>query len=552
MADAQSIEEAVANRIIEAFKTRIVEASDSGNEELAKAFGAVASDYSRPRGRKVFEFLQQTLIDNGSHSLQQRQGAANALSFTNLSSAVEVLAEHYPGLSRVPLVRMGNLAIPALLQKSSEEALEDLFRIGTPEAARALVPLLWDADSARATWAAWFLGQLLPRGYVKESLQDCRLKEEWLGAEALDWVWVPFSEDGEAMAGIANRIAYLLSTGLPERVFRLSLTNIPSFDPRLVIPLCAIVLRDRAPNLPETIDPDISALRERTEKTLKVQHSRQTAINGLLNGDAIPQEQLNHKRSDWEMLLRKVQPELQLELLARLIENPTRPPEKEDWRNFNRRSNYSFKTGWHYYLTLGISFVVSLAVLVWMFVLVVRKPESWLVGPTGLVWLIEITFWVALREGIEARFEPELFQQLGWQGLRTFAFEFRLLLREGLVAWAGVKLLANSLRGQAVAGALAGAGAVMAGFGIGIWGRAEEESRWRWAAVFAFPFFCWFPLTFTLFALMFWSLSGPIGLCVPVGILAFCAGLWVWGKKLDRAARNPLTGILDRYEPTQF
>ena len=266
LADARSVDEGVARRIIAAEKGRIGAAAE--DKELATAFGAVATN-DGPRGREVFAFLSETLADEGVHR-DERYGAAFSLSYTNVPEAAAVLARHYPHQTSGALVRMGNLAIPQLREQAAynDVAIDDLSRIATPEAAWELVPFLWHDNKLQAWKAAWYLAQLLSQGHIEDSLKDYPLNREWLKQGSLDWVWVPFRQP-EGVTGIANRIAHLLSTEIPEHEGCGSSNS--DWTRRIILPLCAIELRDQIPQLPEQVEAEMEKLLEQRELTPGVQ-----------------------------------------------------------------------------------------------------------------------------------------------------------------------------------------------------------------------------------------------------------------------------------------
>ncbi|MDJ0580028.1 NACHT domain-containing protein [Crocosphaera sp.] len=144
LADAQLVDETLANKIIEHFKQELLNQEDT--ENIAKALAAVAADY-RPRGEALLQFLVDIMNedDNSSH----KQAAAKTLSYTNLPKAVYILAEYYhqPHLLQVrqELIRMGDLAVSTLESIAMEncvQAMDDLVAIGTPDAADTLEKFL--------------------------------------------------------------------------------------------------------------------------------------------------------------------------------------------------------------------------------------------------------------------------------------------------------------------------------------------------------------------------------------------------------------------------
>ncbi|MCY7277793.1 MAG: NACHT domain-containing protein, partial [Phormidesmis sp. CAN_BIN44] len=231
LADAQQVDQALADRIIEAFKGRLGEVAEG--EAIVQAFAAVAAN-TRSRGEAVFRFLEASLGSGDN----RRIAAANALSLTNLPAAAQVLANHYSSEVRQPLIRMGDLAVPALkklAESGNQNALNDLARIGTPGAAQGLVPFLWHSDAAMSGCTTWYLATLISQPEVEEAFRECQFEQWQLDDKLLlSWVWEPFNES-TGLPIVANRIAYLLQ----EAPIETALTPL-KLDPRLVIPVCAI------------------------------------------------------------------------------------------------------------------------------------------------------------------------------------------------------------------------------------------------------------------------------------------------------------------------
>ena len=163
LADAQEVKQSLAETIINRFKEELGRAGDE--ESLAKAFGAVAADF-RPRGKAVFQFLEETLAKNGDSAL--KKAAAKSLSMTNLPKAVEVLSKYYDdpnlvGVVREALVRMGDLAVSKLesiAEGGSENGMDVLAKIRTPHAVEALERLNDNQDPAISTKAAFYYASI--------------------------------------------------------------------------------------------------------------------------------------------------------------------------------------------------------------------------------------------------------------------------------------------------------------------------------------------------------------------------------------------------------
>lgn len=163
LADAQEVSPILAERIIEEFKQKLAEANS--DENLARAFGAVASDVrERGRGKVVFEFLENAL--NDSESLEVRQASVKALSKTNLPQAADILFRYYEDINlvdaRQAFINMGDIAVSllkGLAEKGSEMAMRDLVKIGTPYAREILNDLLYRSDEKIQRLAALNLAE---------------------------------------------------------------------------------------------------------------------------------------------------------------------------------------------------------------------------------------------------------------------------------------------------------------------------------------------------------------------------------------------------------
>jgi hypothetical protein len=278
LADAELVDQTLSETMINFFKTHVDEADSEDGR--ARALGVAASS-PRPRGRELFQFLEDSL--NNSLNSVNRRAVAKALSYTDLPQAARSLAHHYPEWEEVrgPLVRMGDLAVRELasLVRSDQQgvgykikevrrrtettpsemegaevvddsleliaikyfqppkALEDLQTIGTPNAAEVFVDLLWDKDNILAGSSAWRLSALLSHPDVEDYLQDYKLPDEQLKDEKDGWVWKPFSNHSNtSLRVIAAQVANLINNA----PFATAPVTPPTIDPRLAIPLCAV------------------------------------------------------------------------------------------------------------------------------------------------------------------------------------------------------------------------------------------------------------------------------------------------------------------------
>jgi predicted nucleic acid-binding Zn ribbon protein len=450
LAEARQVDQDLANQIIDRFKLEIDQPQK--DEQLANAFGAVAAN-DRLRGQAVFAFLQETL-NSSQASEAQRAFAADALSGTNLPKAATVLTAWYQDSK--PIIRMGDLAVPELAKLANKgilKALDDLYAIATPEAANALVPLLWHEQTTVTGRTAWYLGGLLPQADVEDNLRDYPIKPEQRQAESLDWIWQPFHEPNHsALTTIAGRAAHLLQNSplqlIPEAP--------PELDPRLVVPLCAIQLKPEG--LPGHVPETVKALLEQTEQTPQLNQSCLQAVdNILLKGFGVNKQRQELSLTLWRQLSLTLPPKVELDLLTRLMDKPL--PNRNHWRNLFEVIEYDLRTSWHYKGVLVIAAILSTITVASLgFKASINSEEGLITAAFVFSANVVLVFWLALREGIEERWEPNFFLELGPGGVVTFPRQITQAYRKQLI-WSGFESIFEALRGQAVAGAVAVAGA---------------------------------------------------------------------------------------------
>ena len=455
LADAQEIEPTSAESILDAFKIRLGKTNQQ--DQITSAFGAVAADI-RPRSRAVFQFLQH-ILDN-SEEATRYQAAADALSKTSLPEAAKVLGTHYGRLSevRTSLIRMGDLAVPVLSSLAPQQptVLDDLFTIGTPDAAKALAYFLWEGPPTQQAQAAWYLASLLPQLGIEAALRSESITLEKTSGpfnrggnnDSLDWIWQPFGEPADSsLPSTIGQIAKLMTEGPTET----APTPLPKLDPRLVVPLCTIHLQNQV-ELPKTWPNQADALLEQQTKTEAITQQTQKMIAFLL--------QDNPSDSRWQLLVSGLTPQLQLDLIHRLIAYS--PPNRTHWRYIFHDVSYDFSTGLQYKCVLWIASGSSILAILGMAVAVFQQPDIALTVLVSLALLIVIIFWATLRRGIEKAFDPNTFLSLGPSGLLTFGIELRQLLQNNLV-WTGIQPLYQAVASVftfavTFAGVFAGAG----------------------------------------------------------------------------------------------
>ena len=223
--------------------------------------------------------------------------------------------------------------------------MDALVDIGTPQAALALQPLLW-TDDPNAYHAAWCLAALLPLAGVEDALQTITLTPEQRKAKQIEWIWEPFS-DNVILQAVVGRIAYLLHA-TPEN--ELLLKNLPC-DPRLIIPLCAIVAQDsrtkkmgkeKRQRLQERIGED--------KKSRLIPFKPELPYEPM---DEQKQKSIVKEFADdisvgpkWKYLYSMLSVSRQLALLLALAQEKIQPS-IEDWQNIFKPINYGFSKSWH-------------------------------------------------------------------------------------------------------------------------------------------------------------------------------------------------------------
>ncbi|MEM1311057.1 MAG: hypothetical protein AAGF98_16450 [Cyanobacteria bacterium P01_H01_bin.153] len=450
LADAQKIDPNVANAIIEPFKAQLG-TQTSQQERVISAFGAVAAN-ARPRGKAIFAFLRRLL--NSPQELTRTQ-AAEALSKTNHPHAATLLGRyyrHYPEI-RAPLIDMGDLAVSVLREigKQIPTALEDLFTIGTPDAASALAFFLWQGN-AQQQKAAWYLASLLPQLGIEAALRTCPYAIEVRNIQTLDWIWQPFAEPADSTLPLTvGRIARLISN----TPYAAIPSPLPRLDPRLITPLCAIHLRNQV-KLPTHWPLSAEALREQQTQLPGMNEQIEQMVNTLIAH--------NPPDARWRRLFSGLPPKLQLDLLHRLI--VYRPASKDNWCNVFRIVKYEFRTCWQYCCVLLIATAASVLAIIAMGTISRQYSDNVLVGFLGLAVVVVLAFWESLRRGIEKPFEPNTFLRLGLLGPVTFRIELRQLFQNQLV-WPGIEPLFSALSSAVAVAVTVAIASATAGTGVG-------------------------------------------------------------------------------------
>ena len=444
LGDAQQVDEELAQEIISAFQARLGEDGATG-EAVTRAFATVATN-PQVRGQQVFEFLAAAVKDAAA-APARRQAAAQALAWSNLPQAAEILVEnaHRYLHHRTLLTQMGDLATPLLVRRANEGhlwAFDVLQSVGTPKAARALVNLLWDEDERQPYWAAWRLSGLLSNPNIETALCEIELTEVQRKATYLDWIWEPFEPDPtSSLRVIAGRIAHLLHATPPTAFSPGSL----DVDKRLAIAILAISSIDDLRNLSQ---------QRQDQQILDGGFPPSNTQSAIMIADQQKHSTIRpFDRIGLDArMVESLRPAEQFELFRCLIEE--RIPIRDDWRNMNNRVEYEFARSWNEW---GIRAALLLLAILSMYevVTIVLKTPQLATTENGLriLWGLMLLLFavITIRQPLS----------LGMANLFAFAILF------GFATYAGVllSLELGLLMGAVIGGALGLLLGIALGFG---------------------------------------------------------------------------------------
>ncbi|WP_299491765.1 NACHT domain-containing protein [Acaryochloris sp. IP29b_bin.137] len=444
LADAQNVKPELATTIIEYFKNwiknthpAIWESSPdiAIKDNIIKAFGTVCAD-QRPRGKDIFNFLLQILDEKVSNN-NSIDYAAQAITATNIPEAAKILANLYskhPDI-QLYLVGMGNLAVPqlqVLIKDGHLTAIKNLGEIGTPEAAKTLVPFLWDDREAVAFHSAAQIAALLQKADIEEDLANFPKEDFENSSRTWQGIWDPFDAlNSSATPIIVEQIIDQLVKGLKTQ--QLSQIDLPDLDPRIVLPICILSNQAFCKPLEDWIDT-AQTLLENTKQGAQLETKSPQLIR-----DALKQQP---QSLQWEIFLKTLPLRMQLDLLYRLSAN--QPPTKNDWQNLFTMVTYDLRTSWHYRLVVAIAFVLSTIALFEISTASIRSTEILFFGTSTFSAFIVSVFWLVLWRGTEQPLEPNLFISLGIQGPATFCREYMRLLQHQIV-WNGAQAMFNTI-----------------------------------------------------------------------------------------------------------
>jgi hypothetical protein len=209
-------------------------------------------------------------------------------------------------------------------------------------------------------------------------------------------------------------------------------------------------------------------------------------------------KRMAHSNPRWRYLFRSLPAGKQFDLFYRLLKGPL--PTSDDWQNTFRPVDYEFARSWHFFAVVGIVLVVFAAALFQIFdVLSHASPLlSWATAPVwGTIAILGLAGYVVWREGLMAD-PPELV----------------LLIIGGPIF---VPRIVRRFRT----------------------GRLDVSALATLSFVVQSPALIYFASLATR-RLLPWLYVALLG-AVFAGIVVW---LWRRGRRRDRAARNPLSGIL--------
>jgi len=348
LACAHEMNEDRAEDIAWQFLEELGGAGDSG-EAINEAFASLASG-PHPLATRAFKALEDILILDEDPA--RRAAATSALALTNLPGAATTLGRYFDNRqirdeARRALVRMGDLAVPVLeglAREGHPEALADLQRIETPQAAVAIVPFLWSEKERIAQRAAMAIAAIMHLPAVEAELSVYPLTPHQRADSPPEWISVGF--DRRPISPRRGPFEWL------SRVFgraRESLVRRPS-EALLTIAGRTARLIDQAMEDPEAqpianLDPRIIA-----PLAVKAQDAIQAATSTAARGTRL------------DRLLRCLDTPKMIKLRGCLFGQPR--PTMEDWMTIRRKFKAEFRSSWNYQIILMLMLLISLGALV--------------------------------------------------------------------------------------------------------------------------------------------------------------------------------------------
>lgn len=364
LVNSQHVDRKIAKDIIVTAKYEFKHAEEKA--KIVQAFGVVAADQSKNYGKEIFTFLENLIqeipkpLDNKPTIPTCLKNVAYALSITSQKKAADLLVKYYlDRYSTCPYLEyMGDIAVLSLKERievvyhecqnttEKKKKLKNIFSMltqlakgGNNQAIEFLIDCLWNDRLAK--WCLEKFALLFSCTNVIKVMHEYPI-EKCQNTE-LSWFWKPFQEpEGSSLPRIAGRIAYIL--GKEEIGFDKN----TKLDPRLIIPLCAIHLREQETKLsqygtPRKVWENLRYLKLTTsqiEESLKVMEAT----------------------SKWRTLFATLTPSCQYELLFRLVKGQF--PEENDWNEniTNAPINYQFKTSIYYNAIKFIPNIITIVI----------------------------------------------------------------------------------------------------------------------------------------------------------------------------------------------
>ena len=575
LADVKKISSEIAQGMVTTAQEFLLKHGLNAGDDFLQAFGIVASNLHRERGQKMFDFLVAQ-FQNNQTDRSIFLASAKALTFTNLPEAAEILIKNidldYTEI-RSMIVKISDITLPILedLAKNNQAvAFETLHEMRTPEAAKALVPLLWHTKDQVSVSAAWILADFLREPSIENTLRTYnKLTEKQRKAKRNDWLWKPFQEQKDPnLPIITGRIAHLLSTHTVEPYKKPE-----AIDIRLSVPLYTL-----------------------GQKFLPI----------------------GHRKSFLKLMPASCQKSL------RYIEKKKRAVTQNDWVNYFRPSEYDFENGWHYRMVQIISIIFSwmaiyqLGNLLWqsqsffsrlnaviifalisigfsIFLLLRRVSneefiEDFLLGPVKILfvwfrkWPIIIGIFLGVIIGGSISLAPAINSiKINISNAGGFSMNIGFLISlfmgivVGIFLWAGLRkdliALIRALIGTLIIGFVTLVIIItmrLLGYPISVTMPSCQLGWWiplslmvgaigglfltekPYAIIKTTLLGTWWPFVgyfTTIFLFNF--LSKGIVFLIWISIIAFCCLLWMIGRKRHNDVENPLNGILEQQGVTQ-
>ncbi|MFJ5971192.1 NACHT domain-containing protein [Streptomyces sp. NPDC093060] len=289
LADAQVIEDSLADEIIAHFHALLGDESASLEQEaVVAAFGVVAAQ-RRAQGGVVFALLCAAARDTSRPD--RARMAVRALAASNVLKAARFLAD---GMAELPgaeeaLVAMGDLAVPALEERwtsATQWVARVLWRVHTEKATLALWTGLTTLRTSESRVVAAYLADLLRDRALEEVLRGARVLTG-LG-DRFEWVWKPFARRGDdQMTRAVGTLANYLTTIAGDPNAALPADVRP--DPRILVPLGLVDTEADSPvRIGGPVDRWAGLLADPVEDVRAGQRAERVVVREMVSAGALP------------------------------------------------------------------------------------------------------------------------------------------------------------------------------------------------------------------------------------------------------------------------